>query len=140
MLDDSRFQIQHSQFKETNVKNTPKSKIKYKIEFPPGNMGLDLEPVVVSSEREIGCRVKDFYFGVDHEGIDPNFIYANISVGDIITAINGEDIKSWPFTRILEKLRSLREVKKTLHFKNITAACKIINFVLFVSSIYLNVF
>jgi hypothetical protein len=31
-------------------------------------MGLELQPVIISSDHEIGCRVKDYYFGLDHHG------------------------------------------------------------------------
>ena len=36
----------------------------YTVSFPPGPMGLELEPIIISShgERQLGCRVKDFYF------------------------------------------------------------------------------
>ena len=33
----------------------------YKVTFPAGAMGLELEPVVISSACKIGCRVRDFY-------------------------------------------------------------------------------
>ncbi len=101
-----------------------KARIKYKIEFPPGAMGLELEPVIKSSEREIGCRVKDFYFSIDHSGVDQAYLEARVSVGDIITAINGDDIRSLPFVSIVERLKELKETKRVITFKNITAACK----------------
>ncbi len=107
-----------------NHGNNAKTRIKYKIEFPPGAMGLELEPVIKSTEREVGCRVKDFYFSLDHQGIDPTYIEKRVNIGDIICSINGEDIKSLPFNSIIEKLRDLRETKRVISFKNITAACK----------------
>eukprot|EP01039_Chlorochromonas_danica_P013980 gene13980-16257_t len=51
--------------------SAPRGKVEYVVLFPPGAMGLELEPVIKSSEREIGCRIKDFYFGVDYRGIEP---------------------------------------------------------------------
>jgi hypothetical protein len=106
-----------------SIQQPYKQRIKYKIEFPPGSMGLELEPVIKSSEREIGCRVKDFYFSIDHCGIDQNYIEARVSIGDIICSINGEDIRSWPFADIVEKLRVLKDSKRLISFKNITASC-----------------
>jgi hypothetical protein len=97
-----------------------KHRIKYKIEFPPGKMGLELEPVIKSSEREVGCRVKDFYFSIDHSGIDPNYLEARIAIGDVICSINGEDIRSMPFVQIVEKLRLLNDETRWITFKNIT--------------------
>lgn len=103
-----------------------KQRIKYKIEFPPGSMGLELEPVIKSSEREIGCRVKDYYFAIEHTGIDQNYLEARVSLGDIICAINGEDIRSIPFNNIVEKLRLLKDEKRVISFKNITASCEFV--------------
>jgi hypothetical protein len=101
-----------------------KQRIKYKIEFPPGPMGLELEPVIKSSERELGCRVKDFYFSIDHDGVDQKYIEDRVSVGDIVCSINGEDIRSLPFISIVEKLRLITDCKRIITFKNITASCK----------------
>jgi hypothetical protein len=39
----------------------------YDVTFPPGAHGLELQPVIISSERSIGCKVKGFYFGLEHE-------------------------------------------------------------------------
>jgi hypothetical protein len=97
-----------------------KHRIKYKIEFPPGSMGLELEPVIKSAEREVGCRVKDFYFSIDHNGIDPNYLEARIAIGDVICSINGQDIRSMPFIQIIEKLRLLTDETRWITFKNIT--------------------
>jgi hypothetical protein len=113
--------------------NTPTSdqpcrkqdRVRYKIEFPPGPMGLELEPVIRSVDRELGCRVKEFYFGTDHHqrGIDPAFILARVQIGHIISSINGVDIKSWTFSKILEKLRSLKDETRIISFRNISATC-----------------
>jgi len=102
----------------------PPLRIRYKIEFPPGPMGLELDPVIRSSEREIGCRVKDYYFGMDHKGVDRKYIETRIAIGDIVCSINGEDVKSLPFVNIVDKLKSLRDSKRVISFKNISASCK----------------
>jgi hypothetical protein len=44
------------------------SSSKYDIQFPSGSsMGFELEPVIVSNNppRQIGCQIRDFYFGTD---------------------------------------------------------------------------
>jgi len=97
--------------------------VDYSVEFPPGSMGLELEPVIRSAERELGCRVKDFFFSTDYHGLDPMFLESKVKVGDIISHVNGEDVRSFPFVTIVEMLKGLRERKKTLCFKNITASC-----------------
>jgi len=91
----------------------------YSLEFPAGPMGLELEPVIHSSERKIGCRVKDFYFGVGHSGIDPAVLQYRVSPGDIIVSIEGEVVLSSKFLDILEMLKSLRERSRTVAFKKI---------------------
>lgn len=85
-------------------------------------MGLELEPVIISSEREIGCRVKDFYFGVDHDGINEDYVLKNIAVGDIISCISGQVVLSSKFSDILDILRSLKGSSRTIIFKNISAS------------------
>ena len=120
----------HFQAHQQQVQQLPQQKsnqgqrARYKIEFPPGPMGLELEPVIKSTEREIGCRVKDFYFAVDHCGVTPEFLLARVKLGDMISSINGEDIKSWPFAAILDKLRSLKDQTRIISFRNISASCK----------------
>jgi hypothetical protein len=96
----------------------------YEIIFPPGSMGLELEPVITSSERTIGCRVRDFYFGLDYDGIDQTFLQEHVVVGDIIAKINEIPVGSMPFEKILDTLRSLSGTTRTIVFKNITASCK----------------
>lgn len=39
---------------------TSTSFITYSIEFPPGSMGLDIEPVYIT-DIEVGVKVKDIY-------------------------------------------------------------------------------
>ncbi len=94
----------------------------YEIEFPSGSMGLELEPVIISSERQIGCRVKDFYFDLEYKGLDQEYIQSHVGIGDVISKINGESVISLTFNEILNKLRTLRNDKRTIIFKNITAS------------------
>lgn len=101
-----------------------KLKYLYEVRFPKGPMGLELEPIITSSERQIGCRVKDYYFGIDHDGVDPEYIKSHVAIGDIIIQIQGENVLSTKFTDILEKLRSLRDSYKLITFKDISLTCK----------------
>ena len=95
----------------------------YKISFPPGPMGLELEPVITSSERQIGCRVKDFYFGHDHFGISPEELQKIVQPGDVITHIEVNSVLSMPFIDILEKLKELKTKTRVISMKNISASC-----------------
>lgn len=99
-------------------------KVDYSVEFPPGPMGLELEPLIKSAERELGCRVKDFFYAVGHNGIDQQVLESKVSVGDVISYVNGEDVRSYPFEQIVELLKSMKDQKKTIWFKNITASCQ----------------
>lgn len=101
-----------------------KEKVEYVVLFPPGAMGLELEPVIKSSEREIGCRVKDFYFGVDYNGIEPAQLERLVNTGDIICAIDDINVKSLPFPDVVDLLRSRRNNQRVIRFKNMNAMCK----------------
>eukprot|EP01031_Cornospumella_fuschlensis_P042179 gene42179-51505_t len=99
-------------------------KVDYSVEFPPGPMGLELEPLIRSAEREIGCRVKDYYFALDHDGVNQSFLESKVKVGDIISYVDGQDVRSLPFVQIVDLLKSLKAQKKTIWFKNISAQWK----------------
>jgi hypothetical protein len=103
---------------------TANKQCQYEIAFPPGSMGLEFEPVITSSERTIGCRVKDYYFGLDYNGIEKSYIEEHIATGDIITKVDNISVVSMPFSNILDLLRSLVATSRTVSFKNITASCK----------------
>lgn len=103
---------------------TENKQCQYEIVFPPGSMGLEFEPVITSSERTIGCRVKDFYFALDYEGIDRDYVEEHITIGDIITKVNDTSVVSLPFSKILDLLRALVGKSRTICFKNITLSCK----------------
>ena len=83
-------------------------------------MIINQEPVITSSERQIGCRVKDYYFGVDHIGIDQDFVRENIAIGDIIVLINDANVLSSKFLDILDKLRLAKESVRRVVFKDIS--------------------
>lgn len=95
----------------------------YEFSFPPGSMGLELEPVIKSSERELGCRVKDFYFGEDYDGIPQEKLQDMVHVGDIICSVNGIGVKSLPFVEVVDQLRNLKNQSRIIRFKNIAASC-----------------
>lgn len=120
---------------ELSVVNTKPANGKPVIEvtFPPGNMGLDLEPLIssVSPERLIGCRVKDFYFGIDHSGISEEQLRATLSPGHIIASINGEEVLFAQFMDILEKLRSLKPHQRKVCFKTLSTEESKLNCLLF---------
>lgn len=122
--------------KKTNLNNTNNVKtptkmktpiktinndVEYSIVFPPGSMGLELEPIIISSSNQIGCRVKDFYFDLNHNGINCDYLLDKVSIGDIITTVQNQVILSSRFTDILDTLRSLKDQNRTIIFKNVSA-------------------
>lgn len=110
------------------VQTTAREKAEYIVLFPPGAMGLELEPVIKSSEREIGCRVKDFYFGVDYSGIEPAQLEKLVNVGDIICSVDDFNVRSLPFAEIVDLLRSRKHNQRVLRFKNMNAMCMLYEF------------
>lgn len=84
-------------------------------------MGLDLEPVIVSSQRKIGCRIKGFRVEAEHQGLDPIKLKALVKVGDIVKSINGTQVLSAPFDVILDTLRQLKRTTRSVVFKDISA-------------------
>lgn len=100
------------------------SKHEYYVVFPAGAMGLELEPVIKSSEREIGCRVKDFYYGVDYNGIEPRRLEGLVAIGDIICSLDDVNVRSMPFPEIVDMIRSKRHCQRRVLFKNMAFSCK----------------
>jgi hypothetical protein len=93
-------------------------------------MGLDLEPLIVSlaPERLIGCKVKGFYFALDHSGISDEELMRSVSVGDIIARVNDKDVLFSQFEDILNELRLLKRETRTVYFKTISYDGEIILF------------
>lgn len=111
-------------------------KNEYVLNFPPRTaMGLELEPVILSTNppRQIGCRVKDFYFGADFiEGLNiPNtnvlwtrdFLMARVKIGDVICKVDNEGVVSKSFAEILTLLRDSRNTDRcrSITFRNISS-------------------
>lgn len=96
---------------------------KYTVEFPPGAMGLNLEPVIISHdpERKLGCKVKAFYFDESYSGISKEILCAHISVGDVLDNIDGSNVYLSPFDDILHMLRTRIQHRKIIGFKIINA-------------------
>ena len=111
----------------------------YTILFPPNtSMGLELEPVIVSSNppRQLGCRVKDFYFGTDFIESLPtengdnniwgrNYLLKRVTIGDVIIKVGDQPVLNQSFQQILNQLRLLKDQNRIVGFKNISATCKI---------------
>ena len=126
---------------------TPTSQNEYALTFPPRTaMGLELEPVILSTNppRQIGCRVKDFYFGTDFiEGLNiPNtnflwnreFLMERVKIGDVICKVDDERVVSKSFVEILAMLRDLRNSDRSrlITFRNISSHGTLLAFLSFI--------
>ena len=90
---------------------------KYTVTFIPGSMGLDLEPVITSSQSLVGCKVKDFYFGLDHTGIPPAELLEQVKLGDVIDTVNGTCVLAHPFQQVINMLLNLKSTHRQIVFK-----------------------
>lgn len=111
----------------------------YVLVFPPRTaMGLELEPVIISTNppRQIGCRVKDFYFGSDFieslpmpnaESWSKDLLMSRVKIGDVICKVDNERVVSKSFAEILVLLKDLRNTDRPRHitFRNISLHGKI---------------
>jgi chromosome segregation ATPase len=79
----------------------------YTVEFDYGKpLGMQLEPVIKSSAREIGCRVVRF---IDHlvYGMESAArTSGQVHVGDVIVAVDGINVLSKSYEGIIEALKS----------------------------------
>ena len=122
LLDDSQHDIhailhKFEESEDLKLNNVAHESKKYTIQFIPGNMGLDLEPVIISSDSLIGCKVKDFYFGLDHSGITPEELLQQVKLGDVIDTVNGTCVVMMPFKQIINMLMNLKNTHRQIVFK-----------------------
>mmetsp|Transcript_15438 Transcript_15438/g.22812 ORF Transcript_15438/g.22812 Transcript_15438/m.22812 type:complete len:157 (+) Transcript_15438:118-588(+) len=98
---------------ETSTK-TPESsssassgKSDYSVHFTAGPLGMKLEPVVKSiMGRELGCRVVDFIDDLSHNIKSQARLASIISIGDVITAIDGVQVLSKNYSEIVAMLKT----------------------------------
>jgi len=94
----------------------------YEVTFPPGPMGLELEPIIISATKQIGCRVRDFYIGMDFNKAALGELKETVQIGDVLSHLNGHSVLSLPFHEVLAQLRQLKELARVVIFKNLAAA------------------
>jgi hypothetical protein len=108
------------QNKQQNSSDSGSGSHTYEYEFPSGPMGLELEPVIISASKQIGCRVKDFYFSIDFPLNQQKRLKSHVHVGDVMSSLNGNSVLSNSFQDILDKLRKMKDESRTVIFKNLT--------------------
>ena len=101
----SDFRKQASKSPQKHVSSAVEaSDLEYDVAFQPGPIGLKLEPVVVSGNREIGCRVMKF---IDAGVAAPGQARASgkIRPGDLLIAVDGQDVISWNYPDVITYLK-----------------------------------
>ena len=78
----------------TSTKAESPSSGTYSMLFPPGPMGLHLEPVYAA---DMGAQVKGYHFSSSYSGINCAVIKDKIKEGDIITLIDNIDVTQMSF-------------------------------------------
>jgi len=91
----------------TPVHNQEEPSSSYTVEFDFNKpLGMQLEPVIKSSAREIGCRVVRFIdnlvYGMESAARTSGLVH----VGDVIVAIDGINVLSKSYQGIIEALKS----------------------------------
>lgn len=97
----------------TPPKQSPSSATKgseYTVNFGPGPIGLKLEPVLKNGDKEFGCRViKLMTSGKGTTSPSQALKSGKINVGDVLTAVNGNNITSKSYKEIVSLLTSSGE-------------------------------
>lgn len=85
--------------------SSPCSKSNYSVHFTAGPLGMKLEPVVKSiMGRELGCRVVEFIDDMSRKS--QARLASIISIGDVITAIDGVQVLSMNYPEIVAMLKT----------------------------------
>ncbi len=90
----------------------------YVFNFPPGAMGLELEPCYNINNIKYGCKIKGYYFGDDHKGVSATLLQSNVFIGDSISCIDGKNVASLTFFNILDILKDLKSTNRKVTFKS----------------------
>ena len=77
----------------------------YSVQFTPGPIGMKLEPVIKSMDREIGCRVVKFV-NVNATLPSQARLSKKIQVGDVISSIDGNLVLSKGYDDIISMLKT----------------------------------
>lgn len=84
----------------------------YSMLFPPGPMGLHLEPI----HAEMGAQVKGYHFSNSYSGINCVVIKAKVKKGDVITLIDNTDVTQMSFKKVYNLLVSKMSSNKFVTF------------------------
>jgi hypothetical protein len=83
-----------------------KNVVEYNVEFEPGPIGLKLEPVMINGKNEFGCRVMKFVEKGTNSSPSQASKSGKINVGDVLTAVNGENVTSKSYQDIVSILKA----------------------------------
>ena len=83
-----------------------KNVVEYNVDFEPGPIGLKLEPVMINGKNEFGCRVMKFVEKGTNSSPSQASKSGKINVGDVLTAVNGENVTSKSYQDIVSILKA----------------------------------
>ena len=110
----SRFASIRKKKESTPSSTSSNSSLEYTVQFEPGSIGLKIEPVVKSGNKEFGCRVMKF---VDTASPSQAKKSGKIEIGHVLTAINGRNVTSKSYADIVKQLADCKSQGKSITFR-----------------------
>jgi hypothetical protein len=92
---------------------SPATSSNFSVLFPPGSMGLVLEPVSAG----IGARVKGYHFDDSYDGLSPVVVKDQVKPGDIISLVDDEDVSQMKYWTVFNVLTMKKSSKKMVTFQ-----------------------
>jgi len=89
----------------SSISGRKKYDVEFSVQFTPGPLGMNLEPVIRSMDRELGCRVVEFV-NVNSTLPSQARLSRKIHLGDVITSIDGKNMLSKPYDDIIALLKN----------------------------------
>jgi hypothetical protein len=90
------------------------SLVEYEVTFKSPSMGIHFEPVIKSGTKQKGCKIKSFSTIGSQNANAPN--HDMLEVGDELTAINGSPVAELSYVAILQALKGLVSLERTVTF------------------------
>jgi len=88
------------------------------VSFKYGPIGIELEPVVKSGDREYGSRIVRFV--ESDENPSQARLSCKVHIGDVLVAIDSKDITSTPYSDIVRMLtKSTLQEEKSISFQSV---------------------
>ena len=90
----------------------------FSIMFPPGPMGLHLEP---NTNEEIGAKVKGYHFSESSTGMNSSILKDKVKKGDVISLVDNINVIDMSFRKVYNILVNKTTSNKLVTFKRINS-------------------